>query len=150
MLLDTSESGPAILGLADHWPADRELLVTLGGGCLSQFHPQGLPQDTLSRVIHLVGWALPLRPEISPSLHHSWVRSVTPHHVTSSGTGPGTLPAYQPSAPGRPILGLTYQAGLSWEGGSPHLLCWGKSASPPCAQPHFCAQQAGLPVHLLA
>lgn len=71
----------------------------MGGECLSQFHPQGLPQDALSRVIHLVGWALPLRPEISPSLHHSWVRPVTPHHVTSSRTGPGTLPAYQPFSP---------------------------------------------------
>lgn len=71
-------SAPATRGLADHWPADHRLLVTLGGRCLSQFHPQGLPQDNLSRVIHLVGWALPLRPEISPSLHHSWVRPVTP------------------------------------------------------------------------
>lgn len=67
------------------------LLVTLGGRCLSQFCPQGLPQDNLSLVIHLVGWVLPLGPEISPSLYHSWVRPVThphPHHVTSSGAWP--------------------------------------------------------------
>lgn len=62
------------------WTAgsSRGLLVTLGGRCLSQFHPQGLPQDNLSLVIHLMGWVLPLGPEISPSLYHSWVRPVTP------------------------------------------------------------------------
>lgn len=61
-------------------PTPGQLTVApshLGRGCLSQFHPQGLPQDNLSRPIHLVGGALPLRPEISPSLHCAWVRPVT-------------------------------------------------------------------------
>ena len=91
--------------------SSRGLLVTLGGRCLSQFRPQGLPQDNLSLVIHLMGWVLPLGPEISPSLHHSWVRPVTtpPPCDFLRGLAVGPCPPASPPVPGwGPILGLTY------------------------------------------
>ena len=91
--------------------SSRGLLVTLGGRCLSQFRPQGLPQDNLSLVIHLMGWVLPLGPEISPSLHHSWVRPVTtpPPCDFLRGLAVDPCPPASPPVPGwGPILGLTY------------------------------------------
>lgn len=106
-------------------------------------------------MIHLVGWALPLGLEISPSLQHSWVRPVTPAMWLPLRTGPGPLPACQPPSPwlvthsGPDILGRA-QLGRR----KPTACCAGEKVHPrvrPSPGPATpLPSQAGLPPHFLA